>query len=514
MKLTIAVALISATVKAAEHVVNQTTCGGTSYKYTGLAGYGYIPSNATDKYGDTIGGIGSSIAFDQSSWQKTSPDGYSGTVYATPDRGWNTNGTLNFQSRIHKFAITLSLAPNATSRNPSNPNVNLKYLDTILLTDPEGHPVTALDADADGYASFPGFPPLPVATYPGDGYGGPGPGGKRVSVDSEGTALDIRDNGFWISDEYGPYIYKFNAQGRMVHAIQPPAAYLPVRNGTLSFNSNSPPLYSPQARPVPVYAESGRNNNQGLEGVTVSANGGMLYALLQSSLNQEGGPEKVSRSPVRLLAYDISKSEPVLAHEYAVMLPKYWDYTEKDASKAYGVASQSEVHQLPSGDFLVLARDAGFGRGQKNTRSVYRHADVFSLKGSTPASDLRGLKNYDDAGGAIASKEGVLFPGIVPAEYCSFVDYNVNSELGKFRLHNGGPSNKFLLNEKWESLAVVPANPSAGGSHQAGQEWFLFSFSDNDFMTQDGHLNFGKFNYKDTSGYSLDTQVLAFKLKF
>lgn len=88
MKLTLFVTLLSATAKAAEHVVNQTTCGGTTYKYTGLAGYGFVPSNATDKYGDTIGGIGSSIAFDQSSWRKTGADGYSGTVYATPDRGW------------------------------------------------------------------------------------------------------------------------------------------------------------------------------------------------------------------------------------------------------------------------------------------------------------------------------------------------------------------------------------------------------------------------------------------
>jgi len=88
MKLVFAVALLAATAKAAEYVVNQTTCAGTTYKYTGLAGYGFIPSNATDKYGDTIGGIGSSIAFDQSSWRKAGLDGYSGIVYATPDRGW------------------------------------------------------------------------------------------------------------------------------------------------------------------------------------------------------------------------------------------------------------------------------------------------------------------------------------------------------------------------------------------------------------------------------------------
>lgn len=39
--------------------VNSTTCNGKSYSYKELAGYGIIPSNATDKFGDTIGGIGS-----------------------------------------------------------------------------------------------------------------------------------------------------------------------------------------------------------------------------------------------------------------------------------------------------------------------------------------------------------------------------------------------------------------------------------------------------------------------
>jgi hypothetical protein len=88
MKSTLAVALLATVANAANNVVNQTTCAGTTYKYTGLAGYGFIPSSATDKYGDTIGGIGSSIAIDESSWRKSDDDVYSGTMYTIPDRGW------------------------------------------------------------------------------------------------------------------------------------------------------------------------------------------------------------------------------------------------------------------------------------------------------------------------------------------------------------------------------------------------------------------------------------------
>lgn len=71
--------------------VNQTICNGQTYTYEQLAGYGFLPGNATDKFGDTIGGIGSSIAFQANSWIQT-PFGYQGIIYGLPDRGWNTEG--------------------------------------------------------------------------------------------------------------------------------------------------------------------------------------------------------------------------------------------------------------------------------------------------------------------------------------------------------------------------------------------------------------------------------------
>ncbi|XHG09615.1 hypothetical protein AWENTII_012662 [Aspergillus wentii] len=296
----------------------------------------------------------------------------------------------------------------------------------------------------------------------------------------------------------------------MVLAIQPPQAFLPRRNGSISFSAASAPIYDSSDVPIPEDTESGRNNNQGLEAITISADGNKLYTMLQSSLDQEGGPKKRYRQPVRLLEYDISSDTPKYKHEYAVLLPKYFDYTKEDKDKAYVVASQSEMHQLPTGDFLVLARDSGFGRGQDETRSVYRHADIVSISNST--TDIKGEK-YDAADRSIASAKGVLKSEITPAEYCSFLNYNVNSELAKFGLHNGGDSDQYLLNEKWESLALVPANPTKSQSGQ-DREYFLFSFSDNDFMTQDGHMNFGKFKYADESGYNIDNQVLVFKVKF
>lgn len=367
--------------------------------------------------------------------------------------------------------------------NPSPPNLQITYLDTILLYGPDGTPTTGLDADVTGYITYPGFPILPVATYTDDGFGGPGPGagGKAIPIDSEGLIL-ASDGGFWISDEYGPYIYKFSASGTMEQAIMPPEAYIPHRNGSVSFSADSPPIYNPDEVIIPADTVTGRDNNQGLEGLTVSSDGRTLYALMQSALDQEGGPNNPYRLNARLLEYDISGFKPHYRAEYIVTLPRWTDPTAKP-SKALKVAAQSEIHSLGNNQFLILARDSGNGHGQSSSLSIYRHADIFDISRRTGATDIANPTN-DGVNGSIASATGVLNPGITAAKYCTFLDYNVNAQLGRFGLHNGGPQDQFLLNEKWESLALVPVD----GKQGRDGEWFLFSMSDNDFITQNGEF--------------------------
>jgi hypothetical protein len=259
--LPLAVAVLAVT-SSVQGYVNQTKCNGVTYTYNNLAGYGYIPGTAVDKYGDTVGGIGSSAAIDQSSWKKLKNGSYTGTLYALPDRGWNTQGTLNYQNRIHEIAMLFTPKPSASVGNPSKPNLQLVLEETILLTGPWGTPTTGLDADVLGpYLNYPGFPTLPAATYTGDGFNGSGSGGHRISVDSEGLFLGA-DGTFWISDEYGPYIYQFGPKGKMLNAIQPPAAYLPRRNSSLSFSADSPPIYNLDEVIDPEDVDSGRDNNQ------------------------------------------------------------------------------------------------------------------------------------------------------------------------------------------------------------------------------------------------------------
>lgn len=66
--------------------VFKTTCGGKKFQYDGLAGYGTVPSDFRDKYGDTLS-MGSSMVIED--W-KTRDKGktYKATLWALPDRGW------------------------------------------------------------------------------------------------------------------------------------------------------------------------------------------------------------------------------------------------------------------------------------------------------------------------------------------------------------------------------------------------------------------------------------------
>ena len=85
---------------------------------------------------------------------------------------------------------------------------------------------------------------------------------------------------------------------------------------------------------------------------------------------------------------------------------------------------------------------------------------------------------------------GILDPSITEATLCPWLDFNNNTELAKFGLHNGGLNDGKLLNEKWESIGVVPVNNDGTVASDKYDEYFVFSISDNDFVTQNGKISY------------------------
>jgi hypothetical protein len=352
-----------------------------------------------------------------------------------------------------------------------------------------GRPTTGLDAV--NVLQTAGFPALPA----GENY--------HVSVDNEGIVYSP-DRTFWVSDEYGPYVYHYNPGGRLINVIRPPDAFIPMRldsnnDPVQNFSANSPPINENYNLGNPV---SGRQNNQGFEGLAISPDGKTLFVLLQSALIQDLDPAniKTTRRNTRLLAYDITvPAAPHLIHEYVVQLPLYQDQTSVKPKLL--IAAQSELHALNDHQFLVMARDSSVGETFPATPgSVYRSVDLIDTTGATDIANTA----YDSSTGSVAPL-GVLKNTITPVAYQKFLDINDNTQLNHFNLHNGAPNDANDLYEKWESLAIEPVeDPSAPN------DYFLFVGSDNDFITQNGHMA-GQ-DYADASGFNADTLVLVYRV--
>ena len=55
------------------------------------------------------------------------------------------------------------------------------------------------------------------------------------------TMAELYGTRFWVSDEYGPYVYRFDATGHLIQTIQPPDAILPMTDGDIDFTGEDDP---------------------------------------------------------------------------------------------------------------------------------------------------------------------------------------------------------------------------------------------------------------------------------
>ena len=451
------------------------TIGGITFSHQGLVGVGRVDAAKKDLQNETFGSL-SGLSLDVHSWQRNASGTYTGTLYTQPDRGYVKSGvTTNYRPRRHKFSVTFK--PD-TSGSSKQDQIGLSLTETTLLVESGGTPLTSLDPTVTGSATRTGFPRLPQAFN------------NRLAIDAEGLAL-LPDGTFFVSDEYGPYLYRFSATGTLLGATRTPEALVPRRNGQDSFSSASPAAGQPN--PSPLQPDAGRENSQGLEGLTVSADGRTLYALMQSATRQDGGAGGSSqRRYTRLLEYDISNpASPNLTGEWILPLPVY------TVSGTQLVASVGDMVTLSRRQFLVLVRD-GNGRGADEARSVYRAVLIYDTTGAT---NLAGTAF--DSPNTPAAPNGVLSASITPATSAVLIDINDATQLSKFNLNNSSNDNSDTLAEKWESLALAPALDPA-----APDDFFLFIGNDNDFSTTDGFQDGA--SYK--SSQNIDTMVLAYRV--
>jgi hypothetical protein len=453
---------------------------GVAYVNKGLVGIGRIPANQKDKFGEAFGS-GSGMSIDVKGWARDGA-GYKGSLWLLPDRGYNVVGTTDYRPRLNTISIELTpMAPGAVpAAGQEQSGVKAMLADTMLLTDDKGADATGLDPLNGVRAASGDMPILPEAN-------------GKLALDDEAIAR-LPDGTMFISDEYGPNIYRFSAEGHLMSATQPPAALVPMRHGAPNFASDNPGPGA--AEPDPRDPETGRQNNQGLEGMAMTPDGKFLIAVLQSAPRQDGGDSGSTRQNTRALIYDASDLAHLkLAHEYVVPLPVF-----KDAKDKTKVAAQSEIVALSNKTLLMLTRDSGNGQGVKGDESLYRKINIVDLSAAT---DIAGGP-FDAADKPVAPK-GVLDPSVTPARLTPFIDINDKAELGRFGLHNGKPNDKNDLSEKWEAMSLVSVLDP-----KLPDDYFLFVANDNEFLTQDG-FQVGA-PYKAEDGADVDTMFLVYQV--
>jgi len=227
----VSVALLATAGVASSQPVQSVTFQGATFVNWGLVGVGRVPSNATDQFGETLGGFGSGMAMDLQNWHKNGDGRYGGTLFMLPDRGWNTSGTVDFHGRLHRFEVKLN--PLFSGTTTSQDQLQLDYKNSVVFHQPGGGLTTGLDA----IGVRPGNTALPDLPIGSNGV---------ISVDDE-AIVHVGDGTIWVSEEYGPYIYHYTLGGTLLDVIRPPDAFIPKRLNAQNrpvenFSANSPPI--------------------------------------------------------------------------------------------------------------------------------------------------------------------------------------------------------------------------------------------------------------------------------
>ncbi len=429
--------------------------GGVRVENKGLVGVGRLSGESLDVFGETQGAA-SGLFISNWAWNGSQ---FSGKFNVLPDRGYNTSTVFsNYAARLHEVDFTFVPYYGATTVAqgqivPTYNNVTTKF--------------TYLDGATTKFTT--GLNPTGTSTILGQTVGtvtaANGPGGTStplISFDAEAVHL-FSDGSGYVSDEYGTYIARFNASKQITGITQLPTSARPhnATNG-LDFTSVTPPAQV-----------SGRRVNQGLEGMSVTPDGTLLFALMQSALVQDTGVNASNRNNTRLFVYNVAganRETPVLIGQYVVTLPRI----DSDGNASLdATAAQSEIIALNGTSFLMLPRDGnGLGRGT-TAAIVFKSVQLVDFASATNI-----LGTYDAEGNSILVS-GNLAPGVKAAASAEVINMLNPTDLAKFGLNtNTAAPNGSTLNEKMEGMALVPDL-----STPQGNDFFLFVANDNDFQS-------------------------------
>ncbi|MBH1556861.1 esterase-like activity of phytase family protein [Stenotrophomonas maltophilia] len=451
--------------------------GGRTYVDKGLVAAGRLPAGTLDFLGDTLGSF-SSLAVQPGSWKRTA-SGYQGVLWTLPDRGRNDPEAglfYDYAGRVERMQLRIDTTPGKPGALGTLSMVPDKGL---VLKDFNGQPFTGADPGDHTITQRDVVLPSPAN----------GAGAGKVSLDAESLQFTA-DGHFYIGDEYTANVYYFDAQGQLQGVIVAPPAIRPQRDGKPAFGSLAPP-------------QSGRRNNQGVEGMGLSPDGSRLFVALQSATLQDSAQGNAAgRINTRVLVYDVTASptpQQPIGH-YVMALPAY---AHDGKGKLDRTAAQSELRALDAHRFLLLARD-GNGLGKDgNDPIVYKSVLLVDV---SSASNLAGSIYETGTASVLADAASTtLKAGIVPARSDELLNLLDRPQLARAGLDldtKRGP-HAGLLSEKWEAMDVLPALDPPHPN-----DVLLLIGNDNDFIARHCRMQ----GQPCDSPYDNDNRVLVYRL--
>lgn len=152
-------------------------------------------------------------------------------------------------------------------------------------------------------------------------------------------------DGFWLGEEFGPYLMKVDALGQLTDVVATTVDGKPVTspdNPTISMPSN------PTAK-MPVF---NLKRSGGFEGMAMSKDGTKLYGLLEGPLYVDGQVEQADgKTAIRVIEFDIASKK---------WTGRSWLYPFADKGVAIG-----DFNMLDETTALVIERDNGAGTKDK-----------------------------------------------------------------------------------------------------------------------------------------------------
>ncbi len=269
-----------------------------------VPGDSFDQSNLTNRLEDKspanrLGGFGSAIEW----------TGRENIYLMLPDRGPG-DGANSYPCRFH----TVQLKPGKDN------TLEFKLLKTILLKDARGNP---LSGHAGEFAKT-----------------------GKARFDPEGIRM-LKSGEILISEEYGPSMWMFDSQGKLLKQFSIPEKYK-IKN-----------LSSDASKEFPPNNSSGRITNKGFEGLALAQNQKSFIAALQGSLIQDcetpAQDGKFTGKFLRFLHMDLN-GKTIREMAYPVDSPKN------------GVC---EILCLQGDDYLVLERDSDKGL-VSGCKKIYR----------------------------------------------------------------------------------------------------------------------------------------------